>query len=435
MKVLIRNARIISATSSFKNQLKDILIEDGIISQVADLIASENVDIIDIKGLHVSEGWMDCFANFCDPGYEYKETIHSGSLAAAAGGYTSVMLIPNTDPVIDNKAQVEYIKQQNDPLVEIFPIGAVTKKCAGIELAEIYDMYSSGAIAFSDGLKPIQSSGILLKALQYVLAFGGTVIQVPDDQSIGRSGVMNEGVMSTMLGLPGKPAIAEELLIARDITLSLYTGSRIHFTGITSINSLHMIQKAKDKGANVTCSIAPYHFSFCDEDLQDYDTNFKVNPPLRTKENMFLLKEALIDKKIDFIASHHQPQNWDSKACEFEYAGYGMNTLESIFGASMNTGIDMHTFVQMQTVNIRNIFNLPLLSIEVGAIANLTLFDPHDEFITVSGLSYSKSKNNAFDNTRLRGKTHGIINGKKIFLNSNHLNQNCNDTKHHFNYI
>lgn len=421
MKVLIRNVKVISSTSSFNDQIKDILIEDGMITQIDNSISSGPAEIIEIEGLHVSEGWMDCFANFCDPGSEYKETIQSGSLAAATGGYTAVMLIPNTDPIIDNKAQVEYIKQQNDPLVDIYPIGAVTKHCDGKELAEIYDMYNSGAIAFSDGQKPIQSAGILLKALQYLLPIEGTLIQLPDDQSIGRSGVMNEGTSSTLLGLPGKPAIAEELLLARDIALATYTGSRMHFTGVSTATSLQMILDAKASDIKVSCSIAPYHFLFCDEELLEYDTNFKVNPPLRSKKDMLALRQALVEGKFDFIASHHQPQNWDNKNCEFEYANYGMSTLETNFSAAMNSGVDIHTFVQMQTVHIRRVFGLPASTVEVGSVANLTLFDPYKEYVFDSAASHSKSKNNALLNNKLRGKPHGIINRNKVFLNSNYL--------------
>ena len=417
MKVLIRNVTITSATSSYNGQSKDILIEDGVITRIDNEIIDDSAQVITNEGMHISEGWMDCFANFCDPGYEFKETLQSGALAAAAGGFTTVMVIPNTFPVVDNKSQVEYIVQSRNHPVTIHPIGAVTKKCEGQELTEMYDMHRSGAIAFSDGINSIQSSGILLKSLQYVLAFGGTIIQLPDDQNIGSSGLMTEGIISTQLGLPGKPAISEELLIARDIELAAYTGSQIHFTGISTERSLDLILDAKEKGVKVSCSVTPYHLFFCDEDLVSYDTNLKVNPPLRKRKDMLALRTAAIQGKIDFLASHHQPQDWDNKTCEFEYAKNGMNGLESLFGVAMKCGIDIHTFVKMQTVNICNIFGLPLASIEPGAKANLTLFNPGMDYCFEGSKMYSKSRNNAFISKSLRGKPLGIINGDKLFLN------------------
>ncbi len=416
MKVLIRNANITSASSPYNGQSKDILIENGIISRIGNDITDDSAQVITNEGMHVSEGWMDCFANFCDPGYEYKETLQTGALAAAAGGFTAVMVIPNTQPVLDNKSQIEYILQSRKLPVTIYPIGAITRKCEGKELTEMYDMRRSGAIAFSDGINSIQSSGIMLKALQYVLSFGGTIIQLPDDHNIGSSGLMNEGIISTRLGLPGKPTISEELLITRDIELAAYTGSKIHFTGISTKRSLDNILDAKVKGVHVTCSVTPYHLFFCDEDLASYDTNLKVNPPLRTKEDMFALREAAIGGKIDFLASHHQPQDWDSKTCEFEYAKYGMNGLESNFAVAMKCGIDIHTFVKMQTVNIFNTFGLPVTVIEEGAKANLTLFNPGNDYTFEGTNMYSKCLNNAFINKSLRGKTFGIINGENLFL-------------------
>jgi dihydroorotase len=415
MRVLIRNATITSTSSPFNGQSKDILIEHGIIKTIGDNIPQDSAQVITHDGMNVSEGWMDCFANFCDPGFEYKETLQTGSMAAASGGFTAVMLVPNTQPVIDNKSQVEYLRQLSNIPVTIFPIGAITQKCEGKELTEMYDMRKSGALAFSDGLNPIQSSGILLKALQYVLSFGGTIIQLPDDRNIGSTGLMNEGIISTRLGLPGKPAISEELLIARDIELAAYSGSKIHFTGISTKRSLDCILEAKAKGVRVSCSVTPYHLFFCDEDLVTYDTNLKVNPPLRTKEDMLAIRMATIEGKIDFMASHHQPQDWDGKTCEFEYARYGMDTLESAFSVAMKCGIDIQTFVKMQTVNISSLFDLPFHPIAQGNPANLTLFDPHAESIITD--MHSRSKNNAFINKPLRGKTFGIINGEKLFLN------------------
>ena len=416
MKVLLKD--VIIASSSPNSAFTDILIENGIISKIDKEIKVSADQVIQKENLHVSVGWMDCFANFCDPGNEHKETLETGSQAAAAGGYTEVMLIPNTQPVVHNKSQVEYIVQRSKYLpVTIHPIGAITKNAEGKELSEMYDMHSSGAIAFSDGLNAVQSAGILLKGLEYIKAFDGTIIQLPDDKTISPGGLMNEGVTSIQLGLPGKPAISEEISIARDIELLQYTSSRIHFTGISSAKSLAIISKAKASGLRVSCSVTPYHLFFTEEDLKGYVTNLKVNPPIRTREDRDALREGIKTGTIDFIASHHQPQHWDDKTCEFEYAKYGMIGLESVFGVAGICGITSHEFVKMQTENTRKVFDMELPQIRTGAIANLTLFDPGAEYIFDEKNIYSKSRNSPYVGQKLKGKTFGIINGDKLFLN------------------
>ena len=417
MKVLIKKATIFSPSSPFHGKIKNIFIENGIISKISDA-EFETDEKVDIKGLNVSVGWMDCFANFCDPGQEYKETLESGTKAAAAGGFTEVMLIPNTQPAVYNKSQVEYLVQKSKSFpVAIHPIGAITKNVEGKELSEMFDMFNYGAIAFSDGIKPVQSSGILQKALEYILAIDGTIIQLPDDKNIGTHGLMNEGEMSTKLGLQGKPSLAEELMVARDIELVRYTNSKIHFTGISTKKSLELIAEAKKEKLNVSCSVTPFHLFFCDEDIQDYNTDLKVNPPLRTKKDRDALRKGIKNGVVDFIASHHQPQDWDHKVCEFQNAENGMETLESVFGAAGICGISVETFVKMQTENIRKIFNQPVPLIEEGNQANLTFFVPGEEFVFEEKNILSKSKNNAFLNHKLKGKVIGIYNKDKLFLN------------------
>lgn len=417
MKVLIKRAIIISKASPFHGKSLDILMENGIISAIGNNLKTKADKTININGLHVSSGWMDCFANFCDPGQEYKETLETGSKAAAAGGFTKVMLIPNTQPVVYNKSQVEYLVQKSKDLpVQILPIGAITKNAEGKELSEMYDMHKTGAISFSDGINPVQSSGILQKALEYVLVMDGTIIQLPDDRSIGSSGLMNEGIVSTRLGLPGKPSISEELMIARDIELARYTGSKIHFTGVSTAKSLELIAAAKREKLKVSCSVTPYHLFFCEDDLKEYDTNLKVNPPLRTKKDRDALRKGVKNGIVDFIASHHQPQDWDHKVCEFEYAKNGMETLESVFGAVCACGISAEDFVIMQTENVRNIFGLPISSIEKGSKADITLFIPGEEYVFEEQNILSKCKNNAFIGKKLKGRVIGIINEDKLFL-------------------
>jgi len=419
MTILIRQAVIVYPGHAFHQQKKDILIQNGNILRVAEEIGEQADRIIEEQGLHVSPGWVDVFAHFCDPGFEFKETLETGARAAAAGGYTHVFVLPNTQPAIHSKSQVEYIKEKSRSLpVSVHPIGAVSKNTEGRELAEMYDMYSYGAIAFGDGKNPIQSAGVLLKALQYVKAFNGVVIQMPEDRSIGTHGLMNEGIVSTRLGLPGKPVISEEMMVARDIELAAYAGSRLHFTGISSARSVELIEAARQKGIHVTCSVAPYQLYFSDEDLQGYDTNLKVNPPLRTPQNREALKAAVKQGVVDIIASHHFPQEWDSKVCEFEYAGNGMTGLETAFGVASAAGVTPEQWVSMVGINPRKVFNLPEISLQEGSVADLTLFNPEREYVWEERMVQSKSKNSPFIGTTIKGRPVGIINKTTLWLNT-----------------
>lgn len=418
MKLLIKQANIICSSSPFNGQTKDILIIDGIIQTVADSITETADEIIAAENLHVSIGWMDIFAHFNDPGLEHKETLASGAAAAAAGGFTDIMLVPNTNPTAGSKSVVEYIKQKAVPLpVSIHPIAAITKNAEGKELAEMYDMFASGAIAFSDGTSSVQSAGVLLKALQYVLPVAATVIQVPDDKSIGGYGLMNEGIISTQLGLPGKPAIAEELMIARDIELLKYTKSKLHITAVSTKKGIELIAAAKKEGLNISCSVSPAHLWFCDEDLAAYDTNLKLNPPLRTRADRDALQAALNDGSIDCIASHHLPQHWDDKTCEFEYAKNGTISLEALYGVVNSFAKDNNTLIELLTTAPRKIFGLALPEIKEGTAACLTLFNPEATYIFDQNHIFSLSKNCAFMGLQLKGKVIGIVHKNKININ------------------
>lgn len=418
MKVLIKQANISGSSSPLQGQVKDILIVDGIISRIDDDISGSADQVITAQNLYVSIGWMDCFANFADPGYEHKETLITGAAAAAAGGFTDVMIIPDTDPAISGKSVVEYIQQKAASLpVTIHPIAAITKNVEGRELGEMYDMSQSGALAFSDGTRSIQSPGLLLKALQYVLPLGATVIQVPDDKSISNYGLMNEGIISTQLGLPGKPAIAEELMIARDIELLRYTGSKLHITGISTKKGVELVSQAKSENLPVTCSVTPMHLLFCDEDLKGYDTNLKLNPPLRTASDRAALQEAFRDGIIDCVASHHFPQHWDDKTCEFEYAKNGSTSLEAVYGVANQFAKGYHMLIEHMAVLPRKIFGLPIPEIKEGSPAILTLYVPDASYTFEENMIRSKSKNNPFVGQILKGKVIGIINKKQISIN------------------
>jgi dihydroorotase len=418
MKILIEKATIVDRNSPHNGKVYDILVEDGRIRAIAPSLDVKADRVLRYPGLHVSPGWVDIFAQFGDPGYEYKETLVTGADAAAAGGFTDVFVLPNTKPVVDSKSQVEYIRRSAATLpVNIRPIGAVTKGLEGKDLAEMYDMRNSGAIAFSDGLYPVQAAGLLLKGLQYVKAFDGVIIQIPDDRTVGANGLINEGIISTRLGLPGKPMMAEELMVARDIKLARYTESRIHFTGVTSPRSLEYIRRAKESGLAVSCSVTPYHLFFTDADLTDYDTNLKVYPPLRDGTTVQVLRKAVMEGVVDAVTSHHQPHEFDSKVVEFEYAKPGMSGLETAY-AALSTALpelSAERAVELLSWRPRAIFGLEQPVLAEGREAILSFFDPNGK--TMLTRSRSKSKNNPFLGKPLRGFVVGMQNGNHLYLN------------------
>jgi dihydroorotase len=420
MKLLIKQACIIDPLSSHHGTIQDILIEKGTIQQIAPAIGEKADQVIDQKDLHISPGWVDIFSNFADPGFEFKETLETGAAAAAAGGFTDVFLIPDTLPVTDNKSQVEFIHHRNGGLpVTLHAIGAITKNLDGRHLAEMYDMKNSGAIAFSDGLHPVQSSGVLVKALQYVKAFHGVLIQIPDDTSISPNGLIHEGIVSTRLGLPGKPMMSEELIIARDIKLARYTQSRIHFTGVTSPKSIEYIRRGKDAGLDITCSVTPYHLFFNDEALVDYDTNLKVYPPLRPESMVSQLRQAVTDGTIDCIASHHLPHEYDSKILEFEHAKFGMMGLETAYAViqTLFSHLSAEKIFALFSGNARKIFNLGPATVEKGSSDNFTLFNPRTQWMFDLARTVSKSKNSAFHGMSFTGKAVGTITRGNLHLN------------------
>ena len=416
MTVLIKQAKIISPTSPFNGIINDILIQDGIIKKISPQINISADITIDSPNNHVSIGWIDIFADFGSPGYEQNETFESGANVAAAGGFTDVMLIPNTKPTVSGKSQIDYLlsKKLN---INIHPIGSVSKNIEGKELTEMYDMHSGGAVAFSDGTSCIQNTGLMLKALQYIIPVDSTIIQMPDDIAISPNGVMNEGITSTKIGLPGKPSISEELMIYRDIELLKYTNSKLHITGISTRKGLELIKKAKAEGLNITCSATPYHCYFCDEDLENYDPNLKLNPPLRSRGDMLAIREGLKDGSIDCIASHHLPVHDDEKEKEFEYAKFGMASMQVVYSVINSFIEDQSRIVELLT-NGRKIFGIAEPLLEVEKPACLTIFNPDELYIFTSELNQSLSNNNAFKNIQMKGMVKGIQNFSFTFINS-----------------
>ncbi len=421
MTILLRQVKIADTNSPFNGCIKDILIQDQTILSISDNYTGEADSIFDKPNTLVSPGWVDPFVHFCDPGMEHRETLVSGSAAANNGGYTTVFAIPNTKPVIDNKSQVSYVLQQNQFLpIHVLPIGAISKHIEGKDLAEMIDMHSNGAVAFSDGLYPVQSTLLFLKSLQYVKAFDGVAIQMPIDKSLGSLGLMNEGILSTKLGLPGIPAIAEELIISRDIELLRYTESKLHITGVTTAKGINLIAAAKKEGLGITCSVTPYHLFFTEEDLKDYNTLLKVSPPLRTEKDRLALLEAVQNGVVDCISSHHMPQDWDGKTIEFENAKSGMASIETCYAAIQDKipSLSSDKIADLFSINARNIFGLADATIKEGNVAELTMYN--NTLITKMSMKDSKSKsaNSPFWDIELKGKVVGTLVKGKLNQNS-----------------
>ena len=423
MTILLRQVKIADKQSPFNGKLKDILLQDAVLVSIQDHFTGSADQIIDIPGTIVSTGWVDPFTHFCDPGYEHRETLITGAAAAQAGGFTTVFVVPNTQPVIDNKAQVNYIVQQNHQLpIHVLPIGALSKKIEGKDLAEMIDMHQAGAVASSDGLYPVQSTLLFIKALQYVKTYDGVVIQMPIDKSLGSLGLMNEGITSTQLGLPGIPAIAEELMIARDIELLKYTNSKLHITGVSTAKGIALIDAAKSAGLAVTCSVTPYHLYFNETDLNTYDTLLKVYPPLRTKADQEALLNAVERGVVDCISSHHQPQDWDGKTIEFEYAKAGIASIETTYSTinQLLPSLSDDAIANLLSNNARQIFNLGYKTIQEGSEIELTLFNRQESFTPTKSNSKSKSANSPFWDKTFKGKVIGTFAKGQLNLLTTH---------------
>jgi dihydroorotase len=422
VNILIKKATIIDATSKHHLKKKDILIVNGIIEKIdSNIIADKKTSIIEHTNMYVSSGWTDVFCNFADPGYEHKETLQTGIDAAIGGGFCNIMLVPNTKPAISTKAMVQYIKSNTaNSIVNILPIGAATKDAQGDTLAEMMDMQNSGAIAFSDGYNSIQNSAIMLKALQYVKAFDGQIIQLPVDKNIANNGLMHEGITSTQLGMQGQSHITEDIAIARDIELLRYSKSKLHLTGISTANGVALIKKAKKEGLPITCSTTVYHLLFTEQALIHYDSNYKINPPLRTAADRKALLKGLTDGTIDCISTHHNPQDWDSKNIEFEYAQPGIAGLETCLHALLsiaNSSINIATFIAALSTNPKKIFGINNPSIEIGNEASVTIFTTNSGQQFTEQNKKTKAINNPFLGEQLLGQILGIINNFQAHIN------------------
>lgn len=415
--LVIREAKIIDPNNSFHNQVVDILIAEDTIEKIGkNLEVPKNTKELKFENLHVSKGWFDTSVSFGEPGFEERETIANGMRVAAKSGFTGVALQPNSAPVVDNQSQVTFVLDRSmDAAIDLFPIGALTKNSDGVDMAELFDMQNAGAIAFGDYNKNITNANVLKIALQYVQDFDGLIITYCQDEKIKGNGVANEGVASTRLGLKGIPALAEELMVARNLFLLEYTGGALHIPTISTAKSVELIKEAKAKGLRVTCSVAVHHLTLTDELLDEFDTRYKVTPPLRDEANRKALLKGLKEGVIDCITSDHNPIDIEHKKLEFDLAKNGTIGLESAFGALQNV-LPLDTVIEKLTSG-RSVFRITEDELKEGEFANLTLFNPTKEWVFKSEHIQSKSKNSAFLNQKMKGEVYGVfVNG---VLNTN----------------
>jgi dihydroorotase len=417
MKTIIRSATIIDPNSPFHNKTVDIFIADGCITKIgATLPNPDNCQEIQLDNLHVSPGWFDSSVSLGEPGFEDRETIKNGLQVAAKSGFTGIALQPNSYPIIDNQSQVHFVKSKaQSAATELFPIGALTKGSEGKDMAELFDMKNAGAIAFGDYNRSLDNANLLKIALQYAQDFDGLVIAFSQDEKIKGNGVANEGVVSTRLGLKGIPNLAEELQVARNLFLLEYTGGKLHMPTISTAKSVALIQEAKTKGLNVSCSVSVHNIILTDVKLEDFDTRFKVNPPLRTEADRLALIEGVKNGTIDLITSDHNPIDIEHKKMDFDTAKSGTIGLESAFGALL-TVLPLETVINKLTA-ARALFGIENPTIFEGAKANLSLFNPEGKSTFTSESILSKSKNSAFIGTEMKGKVYGIMNQNQLILN------------------
>ena len=414
MKLLIKGAKICDRNSPYHGKVKDVLVERGKIRIAPENVSTDNV--INAKGMYLTPGWVDMWCWFADPGFEHKETLETGLEAAAHGGFTGIALLPNNDPVTQSKNDVLSLKGSSSEITEIYPLAAVTRDTKGTDLTEMIDLHAAGAQAFTDGIHPIWHSDIMMKSLQYLQKFNGLLINRPEDKYLTQFGTMHEGIQSTMLGLKGMPSLAESIMISRDLDLLRYAGGRIHFSNISCSESLALIKKAKKEGLAVTCDMSAFQTDFTDEDLSDFETNLKVNPPFRTQTDRKALIKALANGLIDVIVSAHMPQDEECKKLEFDLADFGMISLQTVGAnlAGLSDEIPIETLLDKVSVRPREILGLPACTINEQADANLTLFDPDKEWKLDAQTSKSLSQNSPYWGKALKGKAKAVINGTSI---------------------
>lgn len=417
MKILLKSATIIDEASKHHLKKRDVLIENGTISKIAAKIpSSEKVMEVSLKNLHISQGWFDSSVSFGEPGFEDRENVENGLKTAAYSGFTSVAVNANSFPVTDSKGHIKFLKSKGEGnAVSLYPIGALTTGSKGVDLAELYDMQNEGAVAFYDYKNPISNANLLKIALQYTQNFDGLVQSFPFDKSVAKNGVVNEEENSTKLGLKGIPALSEELQVIRDLYLLEYTGGKLHIPTISTKKSVELIRAAKKKGLNVSCSVSIFNIILTDDVLEEFDTNFKLLPPLRTNEDTKALIKGLKDGTIDAITSDHNPIDIEHKKVEFDHAYFGSIGLESCFGA-INSVLGVEDSVKKLT-GLKDEFKITSEAIEESNTASITLFNPDDNWVFSEENILSTSKNAALLGRKLKGKAYGIYSNNQLILN------------------
>jgi dihydroorotase len=417
--LLIQSVKISDHQSPFNGKIADVLISNGKIAEIRKSISipDKSTVVFSAKGQVLSPGFFDLNANFGEPGLETKEDMGTGCMSAAAGGFTGLALMPNTQPPIHSKAEVSYLlsKSKNN-LVDVYPLGCISHNREGKELAEMYDMQQSGAIAFTDGNRPVSNAGLMSRALLYTKSFKGLILSYAEDQDIAGKARMNEGLMSTYLGMKGNPSLAEELMISRDLYLAEYNDSRIHFSTISSAKSVDLIRKAKKAGIKVSCDVAVHHLIFTEDDLDGFDSNFKVKPPFRTRKDQKALITGLKDGTIDAIVTQHSPHEIEFKDVEFEIASYGIIGLQTALPVALKAGLSLETIIEKMAVAPRNILGISIPELKTGNSANFILLNPEEEWELNEDSNRSKSSNSPFYGQILKGKVKLVCNNGQYII-------------------
>ena len=427
MKILIKNGRLINPATNI-DEVMDVLVNDNIVEKIEKNINDDADKIIDADKCWVTPGFIDVHVHLRDPGYEYKETIATGTRSAAKGGFTTICCMPNTSPVTDSEIMVEYIKMKaaRDGVVNVLPIGAITKGQSGEELANIGQMANAGACAISEDGKSVLSSGLLKTAMKYAKMFNIPVLSHCEDMSLVGGGSMNAGAASQLLGLKGISNDSEEVIVARDIILARSTNSKLHICHVSTKGSIQLLREAHARGESVTAEICPHHFTLTDEAVMDYDGNTKMNPPLRSAEDVLALKEALKDGTVSIIATDHAPHSLDEKNCEYEKAAFGIVGLETALplGIKVLIGEGWLTpsqLIEKMTINPAKMLGIDKGSIEVGKVADITIIDPEAEYKVDVSKFASKSKNSPFDRYEVKGTVEYTIVGGKVVVEKGEL--------------
>ena len=423
--VLLKNVTPVGG--NFKgDETKDIRIKSGVIHEIADSLSkSKDEEVFDAEGAYVSGGWMDMHVHFREPGFEHKETVETGCRSAAFGGFTEVACMPNTQPATHTRDVVEFIrKKAEQEAVDVHPIGCVTKERKGESIAEMADMQKGGAVAFSDDGDPVYSSQVMRVALEYSSMLGAPIINHEEDLELSRPGHMNEGEVSTQLGLDGTPGIAEETMIARDILLAEFTGGHVHVAHISTRKGVDLVRQAKKDGINVTTEVCTHHFDLTDEEIdkRNFDTNVKMHPPLRTQDDVDAMVEGLVDGTIDVICTDHAPHSIDEKEVEFIYAPNGIIGMETAWSICVKRLLEpgilsVDELLEKLVINPRKILNLPVPEIKKGEKANLTLFNSDEEWTYTEKEVRSKSRNSPYLGENLKGRAVAVYNKNRFVEN------------------